>query len=152
MLIWNSLLNFFYFYVALRDEIQKKLDKMQEPPPVKQVKPLPKPDDAPRKKRGGRRYAKFCMILMSNVYVHYVHTYIHVYRISIGFFYNDVPCFSFLCLVHMPIVLWLLNQAHAAKVSAHLVFRDYFPKKHMWVCICPQVYGLSNQVHHWIPV
>ena len=23
---------------------------MQEPPPVKQVKPLPKPDDAPRKK------------------------------------------------------------------------------------------------------
>ena len=30
---------------------------MQEPPPVKQVKPLPKPDDAPRKKRGGRRYA-----------------------------------------------------------------------------------------------
>ena len=42
--------------VALKDEIQKKLDKMQEPPPVKQVKPLPKPDDAPRKKRGGRRY------------------------------------------------------------------------------------------------
>ena len=45
-------------YVALKDEIQKKLDKMQEPPPVKQVKPLPKPDDAPRKKRGGRRYVR----------------------------------------------------------------------------------------------
>ena len=44
-----------YHCVALKDEIQKKLDKMQEPPPVKQVKPLPKPDDAPRKKRGGRR-------------------------------------------------------------------------------------------------
>lgn len=26
-----------------------------EPPPVKAPKPLPKPDDAPRKKRGGRR-------------------------------------------------------------------------------------------------
>ncbi|XP_065898925.1 U4/U6 small nuclear ribonucleoprotein Prp31-like [Dysidea avara] len=43
---------------ALRDEIQKKLDKMQEPPRVKQVKPLPKPDDAPRKKRGGKRMRK----------------------------------------------------------------------------------------------
>ena len=48
-----------YDCVALKDEIQKKLDKMQEPPPVKQVKPLPKPDDAPRKKRGGRRYVTF---------------------------------------------------------------------------------------------
>ena len=44
-----------YDCVALKDEIQKKLDKMQEPPPVKQVKPLPRPDDAPRKKRGGKR-------------------------------------------------------------------------------------------------
>ena len=34
---------------------------MQEPPPVKQVKPLPKPDDAPRKKRGGRR----CVLLVN---------------------------------------------------------------------------------------
>jgi len=27
-----------------------------EPPPVKAPKPLPKPDDPPRKKRGGRRW------------------------------------------------------------------------------------------------
>ena len=41
--------------VELRDEVQKKVDKLMEPPPVKAPKPLPKPDDAPRKKRGGRR-------------------------------------------------------------------------------------------------
>lgn len=39
----------------LRAEIEQKLDKLQEPPPVKQIKPLPAPIDAPRKKRGGRR-------------------------------------------------------------------------------------------------
>uniref|UniRef100_A0A8D3DD67 U4/U6 small nuclear ribonucleoprotein Prp31 n=1 Tax=Scophthalmus maximus TaxID=52904 RepID=A0A8D3DD67_SCOMX len=35
-----------------------KFDKWQEPPPVKQVKPLPAPLDGQRKKRGGRRYRK----------------------------------------------------------------------------------------------
>lgn len=40
---------------GLLEEVQKKLDKWMEPPPVKQAKPLPRPDDAPRKKRGGRR-------------------------------------------------------------------------------------------------
>ncbi len=39
----------------LRAEIEQKLDKLQEPPPVKQVKALPAPIDAARKKRGGRR-------------------------------------------------------------------------------------------------
>eukprot|EP00058_Branchiostoma_floridae_P009871 XP_002595359.1 hypothetical protein BRAFLDRAFT_118990 [Branchiostoma floridae] len=42
----------------LKDEIQKKLDKWQEPPPVKHEKPLPAPIDPGRKKRGGRRYRK----------------------------------------------------------------------------------------------
>lgn len=42
----------------LRQEIEHKLDKLQEPPPVKQIKPLPAPIDVPRKKRGGRRYRK----------------------------------------------------------------------------------------------
>lgn len=49
------------FYVRvltdLRDQVQKKIDKILEPPPVKAPKPLPRPDDAPRKKRGGRRYS-----------------------------------------------------------------------------------------------
>lgn len=36
-------------------EVQKKIDKLLEPPPVKAPKPLPKPDDPIRKKRGGRR-------------------------------------------------------------------------------------------------
>lgn len=39
----------------LRDKIEKALDKLQEPPPVKQVKPLPAPIDQPGKKRGGKR-------------------------------------------------------------------------------------------------
>lgn len=42
----------------LREEIERKLDKLQEPPPVKQVKPLPAPIDQPRKKRGGKRVRK----------------------------------------------------------------------------------------------
>ena len=42
----------------LRDQVQKKIDKFMEPPPVKAPKPLPRPDDAPRKKRGGRRVRK----------------------------------------------------------------------------------------------
>ena len=41
-----------------RDEIEKKLDKLQEPPPVKFAKPLPKPIDPGRKKRGGKRVRK----------------------------------------------------------------------------------------------
>ena len=40
---------------AMHDEVQKKIDKLLEPPPVKAPKPLPKPDDPIRKKRGGRR-------------------------------------------------------------------------------------------------
>lgn len=43
---------------SLRDEIEKKLDKMQEPPPVKFVKPLPKPIETSKKKRGGKRVRK----------------------------------------------------------------------------------------------
>ncbi|XP_062507567.1 U4/U6 small nuclear ribonucleoprotein Prp31-like [Corticium candelabrum] len=41
--------------MSLRQEMEKKLNKLQEPPPVKQVKPLPRPDPSIRKKRGGRR-------------------------------------------------------------------------------------------------
>lgn len=39
-------------------EIQKKVEKMLEPPPVKKVKALPKPLDQSSKKRGGRRARK----------------------------------------------------------------------------------------------
>ncbi|CAN8002910.1 unnamed protein product [Ixodes hexagonus] len=44
---------------SLREEVERKLDKLQEPPPAKQVKPLPQPIDQNRKKRGGRRYDAF---------------------------------------------------------------------------------------------
>lgn len=44
--------------LTLRQEIEKKLDKLMEPPPVKFVKPLPKPIDPARKKRGGKRVRK----------------------------------------------------------------------------------------------
>jgi U4/U6 small nuclear ribonucleoprotein PRP31 len=42
----------------LLEEIEKKLDKMQEPPPVKSIKALPKPVDPPKKRRGGKRVRK----------------------------------------------------------------------------------------------
>eukprot|EP00794_Sanderia_malayensis_P020240 gene20240-22219_t len=40
------------------EDIEKKLEKLQEPPPVKEVKALPRPDDPVRTKRGGRRVRK----------------------------------------------------------------------------------------------
>lgn len=40
---------------SLREEIERKLDRLQEPPPVKAIKPLAAPLEAPRKKRGGKR-------------------------------------------------------------------------------------------------
>ena len=40
------------------DYIEKKFEKMQEPPPVKESKALPRPDDPVRQKRGGRRVRK----------------------------------------------------------------------------------------------
>jgi len=43
---------------TLREEIEKKLDKLQEPPPVKSIKALPKPVDPPKKRRGGKRVRK----------------------------------------------------------------------------------------------
>jgi len=39
----------------LLEEVEKKIEKMQEPPPGKTVKALPIPDDGPKKRRGGRR-------------------------------------------------------------------------------------------------
>ncbi|KAJ6710278.1 PRE-MRNA SPLICING FACTOR PRP31 [Salix koriyanagi] len=43
---------------TLREEIHKKIEKWQEPPPARQPKPLPVPDSEPKKKRGGRRLRK----------------------------------------------------------------------------------------------
>lgn len=49
----------------LKEEIERKFDKWQEPPPVKQVKPLPAPLDGQRKKRGGRRYRTAALHMQS---------------------------------------------------------------------------------------
>ncbi|EFA84747.1 hypothetical protein PPL_01739 [Heterostelium album PN500] len=38
-----------------RDLVMAQIEKWQEPPPVKQIKALPAPDDRPKKKRGGKR-------------------------------------------------------------------------------------------------
>ena len=43
---------------ALREEVSRKIEKWQEPPPARQPKPLPVPDAEPKKKRGGRRHRK----------------------------------------------------------------------------------------------
>jgi hypothetical protein len=38
--------------------LQAKIAKWQEPPPAKQIKPLPAPDAEVKKRRGGRRLRK----------------------------------------------------------------------------------------------
>lgn len=43
---------------SLREDVEKKLDKLTEPPPVKFAKPLPKPIESGRKRRGGKRVRK----------------------------------------------------------------------------------------------
>ncbi|KAJ3102957.1 hypothetical protein HDU97_000196 [Phlyctochytrium planicorne] len=43
---------------AMRADVEKKLEKMAEPPPGKSVKALPVPDEGPKKRRGGRRMRK----------------------------------------------------------------------------------------------
>lgn len=40
------------------EEILRKLEKWQEPPPAKQPKPLPAPDAEVKKRRGGKRLRK----------------------------------------------------------------------------------------------
>lgn len=47
---------YYHFDLGLRTEVQRKLNKLMEPAPVKNVKPLPKPDDLPKKRRAGKRY------------------------------------------------------------------------------------------------
>lgn len=44
--------------LKFKEDIEKKLDKLQEPPPVKFIKPLPKPIEGSKKKRGGKRVRK----------------------------------------------------------------------------------------------
>jgi U4/U6 small nuclear ribonucleoprotein PRP31 len=41
-----------------REEIEKKLEKWQAPPPAPEVKPLVITVDGPKKRRGGKRYRK----------------------------------------------------------------------------------------------
>ena len=43
---------------ALLSDIERRLEQLQEPPPVKAVKPMAPPIDPGRKKRGGRRHRK----------------------------------------------------------------------------------------------
>jgi len=41
--------------IEYKEDIEKKVDKFLEPPPVKNIRALKAPMDAPKKKRGGRR-------------------------------------------------------------------------------------------------
>lgn len=43
---------------TFRDEIEARIEKWQEPPPPKQIKPLPAPDEVRKKRRGGKRARK----------------------------------------------------------------------------------------------
>ena len=40
----------------IKEDMLKRFVKIQEPAPAKKVKPLPIPDERPRKKRGGKRF------------------------------------------------------------------------------------------------
>lgn len=40
---------------AFREMIEARIEKWQEPPPPKQIKPLPAPDEVRKKRRGGKR-------------------------------------------------------------------------------------------------
>jgi len=42
-----------------RSDIEKRLEKLMEPPPPKIIKPLAVPDEGPKKRRGGKRIRKF---------------------------------------------------------------------------------------------
>ncbi|EIW82217.1 Nop domain-containing protein [Coniophora puteana RWD-64-598 SS2] len=42
----------------LREKIEKHIDRLAAPPPAKIVKPLPVPNDGPKKRRGGKRARK----------------------------------------------------------------------------------------------
>mmetsp|Transcript_7800 Transcript_7800/g.7046 ORF Transcript_7800/g.7046 Transcript_7800/m.7046 type:complete len:102 (+) Transcript_7800:222-527(+) len=42
----------------LREKLLKRFDKIQELGPGKMAKPLPAPDDKPKKRRGGKRYRR----------------------------------------------------------------------------------------------
>ena len=44
--------------LAMKEEMAKKIEKWQEPPPAKNVKVLPVPDAEVKKRRGGKRYRK----------------------------------------------------------------------------------------------
>ena len=44
--------------LRMRAEMRAKIEKWQEPPPAKIIKPLPVPDLEPKKRRGGRRLRK----------------------------------------------------------------------------------------------
>lgn len=41
----------------LRDKIEKQIDRLAAPPPAKVTKALPVPNDGPKKRRGGKRFA-----------------------------------------------------------------------------------------------
>lgn len=41
----------------LREKIEKHIDRLAAPPPSKITKALPIPNDGPKKRRGGKRYA-----------------------------------------------------------------------------------------------
>jgi U4/U6 small nuclear ribonucleoprotein PRP31 len=55
----SSLLKYILFIGSygrkLREQIDKHLEKLAEPPPAKVVKALPVPNDGPKKRRGGKR-------------------------------------------------------------------------------------------------
>jgi len=44
--------------LKLRGQVEKRIDQLAAPPPAKITKALPRPDDGPKKRRGGKRARK----------------------------------------------------------------------------------------------
>lgn len=42
----------------MKEDMERKIEKWQEPPPAKTGKVLPRPDEEIKKRRGGKRYRK----------------------------------------------------------------------------------------------
>ncbi|EAA00197.5 AGAP012142-PA [Anopheles gambiae str. PEST] len=76
-----------------REDIEKKLDKLQEPPPVKFIKPLPKPIEGGKKKRGGKRVRKMKERYAITEFRKQANR-MNFGDVSIGFFYTVVNSFT----------------------------------------------------------
>lgn len=67
----NGMSSSYSCLLELLEDINKKIDKLLEPPPAKVIKALPKPDEYSSKKRGGRRLIITCTVDLLTLAIDY---------------------------------------------------------------------------------